>query len=66
MGWRSNMNRAYCTGIIHALAPQTLVRRSNMNCAYVFLKSVDWIKPEGINRAAGSAHFVATGFNPLK
>ncbi len=60
------MYRAHGTGIIHALLPQTLASRCNMNRACGILKSVDWIKPEGINRAAGSAHVEATGFNPLK
>ncbi len=66
MGRRYNMHRAHGTGIIHALLPQTLVRRCNMHLAYGILKSVDRIKPEGTNRAVGSAHVVATGFNPLK
>ncbi len=60
------MHRAYGTGIIHARLPQTLVRCCNINRAYGILKSADWIMPEGINRAVGSTHVVATGFNPLK
>ncbi len=60
------MHRAHDIGISHALLPQILVRRCNMNRAYGILRSVDRIKPKGIYRAVGSAHFVATGFNPLK